>query len=63
MKTPNVYNKKNRKARIQLKAGTRKGAITTTKQGFIQAVAERSADYIRLNTEILADANKKLAEK
>jgi len=62
LKTPNAYNIKYWKARIQLKAGNREGAIATANEGLKLAVAERSAEYIRLNKEVLADANKKRAE-
>jgi hypothetical protein len=55
---PNAYNLKYWKARIQLKAGDKKGAILTANEGVKLATAENSAEYIRLNKEVLADAAK-----
>lgn len=61
--SPNAYNIKYWKARIQLKAGDRDGAIATANQGLKLAMAEPNAEYIRLNKEVLAEASKKTVEK
>ncbi len=53
---PNAYNVKYWKARIQLKMGDRAGAIATANEGLKLAQAEPSAEYIRMNKEVLADA-------
>lgn len=61
--SPNAYNIKYWKARIQLKAGDRGGAIATANEGLKLAMAETNAEYIRLNKEVLAEANKKGSKK
>jgi hypothetical protein len=43
-------------ARIQLKLGDKAGAIATANEGLRLASAEPSAEYIRLNKEVLAAA-------
>jgi len=55
---PDAYNVKYWKARIQLKAGDKQGAIATAKQGLKLATDENNAEYIRLNNEVIAEANK-----
>lgn len=55
---PNAYNIKYWKARIQLKMGDKSGAIATANEGLKLAMAEPSAEYIRLNKEVLAQAEK-----
>ena len=56
--TPGAYNIKYWKARIQLKMGDKAGAIESANQGLKLAMAEPSAEYIRLNKEVLAEAKK-----
>lgn len=53
---PDAYNVKYWKARIQLKAGDKAGAIATANEGLKLAMAEPNAEYIRLNKEVLAQA-------
>jgi hypothetical protein len=57
-KTPNAYNIKYWKARIQLKTGDKTAAIASANEGLKLAMAEPDAEYIRLNKEVLAQANK-----
>jgi hypothetical protein len=57
-KSPNAYNIKYWKAKIQLKNGDTKNAIGTAKQGLELAQNESNAEYIRLNSEVLAEAHK-----
>jgi hypothetical protein len=61
--SPNAYNIKYWKAKIQLKSGDREGAIATANEGLKLALAEPNAEYIRLNKEVLAEANKKATDK
>jgi hypothetical protein len=56
---PNSFNVKYWKARIQLKAGDKTGAIATASEGLKLAQDEKSAEYIRLNQEVIAQANAK----
>jgi tetratricopeptide (TPR) repeat protein len=56
--SPDAYNIKYWKARIQLKLGDKAGAIESANQGLKLAIAERSAEYIRLNNEVLAETKK-----
>lgn len=56
IKSPNAYNIKYWKARIQLKSGDREGAIATANEGLKLAMAEPNAEYIRLNKEVLSEA-------
>jgi hypothetical protein len=53
---PNQYNIKYWLARIQLKAGDKQAAIVTANEGLKLAQQEPSAEYIRMNKEVLADA-------
>ncbi|HTE01275.1 MAG TPA: DUF2911 domain-containing protein [Mucilaginibacter sp.] len=53
---PDAYNIKYWKARIQLKTGDKKGAIATAKEGLKLATDEKNAEYIRLNKEVLTQA-------
>jgi hypothetical protein len=53
---PDVYNVKYWKARIQLKSGDKKGAIATANDGLKLATAQNSAEYIRLNKEVIEAA-------
>lgn len=46
------------KARIQLKTGDKSGAATTAKAGIEAAKTMNNKEYIRLNTNILAEASK-----
>ncbi|HEY0667394.1 MAG TPA: DUF2911 domain-containing protein [Sphingobacteriaceae bacterium] len=46
------------KARIQLKTGDKSGASTTAKAGIEAAKTMNNKEYIRLNTNILAEASK-----
>jgi hypothetical protein len=56
--SPDAYNIKYWKARIQLKMGDKAGAIESANQGLKQAMAEPNAEYTRLNKEVLAEAKK-----
>ena len=56
--SPDAYNIKYWKARIQLKKGDKAGAIESANQGLKLAMAEPNAEYIRLNKEVLAEAKK-----
>jgi hypothetical protein len=56
--SPDAYNIKYWKARIQLKMGDKAGAIESANQGLKLAMAEPNAEYIRLNKEVLAEAKK-----
>lgn len=56
--SPNQYNIKYWKARIQLKGGDKAGAIASANEGLKLATAESNAEYIRLNNEVLALAKK-----
>ena len=55
---PQAYNVKYWKARIELKLGDKKAAITTANEGLKLAMGEPNAEYIRMNKEVLADAGK-----
>ncbi|MEJ6980678.1 DUF2911 domain-containing protein [Pedobacter sp. P351] len=46
------------KAKIQLKAGDKKGAIQTAEAGIKLASELKNEEYVRLNTEFLAEAKK-----
>lgn len=46
------------KARVLLKKGDKTAAITTAKEGVKDATDAKSDEYIRLNTEVIADAGK-----
>jgi len=46
------------KARVQLKKGDKSGAITTAQEGVKVATEAKSDEYIRLNTEVIAEAGK-----
>jgi hypothetical protein len=56
--SPDAYNIKYWKARIQLKMGDKTGAIESANQGLKLAMAEPNAEYTRLNKEVLAEAKK-----
>jgi len=56
--SPDAYNIKYWKARIQLKMGDKAGAIESANQGLKLAMAEPNAEYIRLNKEVLAETKK-----
>lgn len=53
---PQAYNIKYWLARLQLKNGDKKSAITAANEGLKLAQAENNAEYIRLNKEVLHDA-------
>jgi hypothetical protein len=55
---PNAYNIKYWLARIQLKMGDKTAAVASANEGLKLATAENSTEYIRMNKEVLADANK-----
>lgn len=55
---PNSFNIKYWKARIELKAGDKKTAIATATEGVKIATDENNAEYIRLNKEVIAEAEK-----
>lgn len=57
-KSPNAYNIKYWKAKIQLKMGDKAGAVASANEGLKLAMAEPNAEYIRLNKEVLAAAKK-----
>ena len=57
-KNPNSFNFKYWKARVQLKMGDKKGASATARQGVDIATKENNAEYIRLNNDVIAEANK-----
>ena len=46
------------KARVQLKKGDKSGATTTAQEGVKAATEAKSDEYIRLNTEVIAEAGK-----
>ena len=46
------------KARIQLKKGDKTGAATTAQEGVKAATEMKSDEYVRLNTEVMAEAGK-----
>src|SRR5580692_6304683 len=46
------------KARVQLKKGDKSGAAATAKEGVKAATDAKSDEYIRLNTEVVAEAGK-----
>jgi hypothetical protein len=54
---PNSFNVKYWKARIQLKAGDKAGAIATANEGLKLAQDEKSPEYTRLNQEVITQAN------
>jgi len=56
--SPDAYNIKYWKARIQLKMGDKAGAISSANEGLKLAQAEPNVEYIRLNKEVLAEATK-----
>jgi hypothetical protein len=55
-KQPQAFNIKSWLARIQLKAGDKKSAVISADEGLKLASAQNSAEYIRLNKEVLHDA-------
>jgi hypothetical protein len=56
--SPNAYNIKYWKAKIQLKSGDKAAAIASANEGLKLAMAEPNAEYIRLNKEVLTEAKK-----
>jgi hypothetical protein len=56
---PNSFNVKYWKARIQLRSGDKAGAIVTAGDGLKLARDENSPEYIRLNQEVITQANEK----
>lgn len=46
------------KARVQLKAGDKQGAIATATQGVEIATQQNNPEYIKLNSQVLAEAKK-----
>ena len=56
--SPDAYNIKYWKARIQLKMGDKAGAIGSANEGLKLAMAEPNAEYTRLNKEVLTEAKK-----
>ncbi|MNX70621.1 hypothetical protein D3C86_1018890 [compost metagenome] len=46
------------KAKIQLKAGDKKGAIATAKKGLEIAQKENNTEYVKLNTQVIQEASK-----
>ncbi|MEO8886694.1 MAG: DUF2911 domain-containing protein [Mucilaginibacter sp.] len=54
--SPNAFNLKYWLARLQLKTGDKKAAIASANEGLKLAQAEKSAEYIRMNKEVLHDA-------
>jgi tetratricopeptide (TPR) repeat protein len=47
------------KARIQLKAGDKEGAIATAQKGIEVAEKSNNSEYVKLNKQVLAEARKK----
>jgi len=56
---PNAFNIKYWVARLQLKNGDKQAAITAAKEGLKLATDEKDQEYIRMNKEVLQDAEKK----
>ncbi len=56
---PNAYNVKYWLGKIQLKMGDKPGAIASASEGLKLASAEPNAEYIRMNKEVLAEAQGK----
>jgi hypothetical protein len=56
---PKAYNIKYWLARLQLKTGDKKAAISSANEGLTLATAEKNAEYIRMNKEVLRDAEAK----
>jgi hypothetical protein len=56
---PNAYNVKYWLAKIQLKLGDKPGAIASASEGLKLASAEPSPEYIRMNKEVLTEAQGK----
>ena len=46
------------KARVQLKKGDKSAAVTTAQEGIKAATEAKSDEYVRLNTEVIAEAGK-----
>ncbi|HWK98315.1 MAG TPA: hypothetical protein VNQ55_00145, partial [Parapedobacter sp.] len=46
------------KARIQLKAGDKQGAIETATQGIEIAKQQNNEEYVKLNGQVIAEAKK-----
>jgi hypothetical protein len=55
---PGTFNIKYWKARIQLKMGDKKSATLTAQQGYDVAKKENNAEYMRLNNDVITEANK-----
>ncbi|UIR56108.1 DUF2911 domain-containing protein [Sphingobacterium sp. SRCM116780] len=55
---PNVPYISYWKAKIQLKAGDKKGAIATAQKGVELAQKENNAEYVKLNTQVIKQASK-----
>jgi len=53
---PQAYNIKYWLARLQLRTGDKKSAIASANEGLALANAEKNAEYIRLNKEVLREA-------
>lgn len=53
---PPAFNVKYWLARLQLKTGDKKSAITSANEGLKLALAQNSQEYVRMNKEILHDA-------
>jgi hypothetical protein len=56
--SPGAYNMKYWLAKVQLKTGDKKAAIQSAGEGLKLAQAENNAEYIRLNKEVIAEAEK-----
>ncbi|HEY4195089.1 MAG TPA: DUF2911 domain-containing protein [Mucilaginibacter sp.] len=54
---PQAFNVKYWLAKLQLKTGDKKSAITSATEGLKLASAQNSAEYIRMNKEVLHDAS------
>ena len=55
---PNAYWIEHLKAKIQLKLGDKKGAITTAQSSMQKAEAQQNPDYVALNKKLIAEAGK-----
>ncbi|SFB94043.1 Protein of unknown function [Parapedobacter composti] len=56
--SPQAPHVKYWKARIQLKAGDKQGAIATAQQGIALAEQANNAEYVKLNGQVIAEAKK-----
>lgn len=60
---PRADNGKYWKARIQLKMGDKQAAVATANEGLKLATGDNDVEYMRLNKEVLDEANKPATQK